>query len=84
MITAYRSRPADDGSEMMPFSKLFAIAGQEPQQAEVLLLRKLLVRAYGVLQDVATEARADGEKDAMTETLMRDISAALDKPPTLI
>ena len=69
---------------MMPFSKLFAIAGQEAQQAEVLLLRKLLVRAYGVLQDVATEARADGEKDAMTETLMRDISAALDKPPTLI
>ena len=84
MITAYRSRPADDGSEMMPFSKLFAIAGQEAQQAEVLLLRKLLVRAYGVLQDVATEARADGEPDAMTETLMRDISAALDKPPTLI
>jgi len=84
MITAYRSRPADDGSEMMPFSKLFAIAGQEAQQAEVLLLRKLLVRAYGVLQDVATEARADGEKDAMTETLMRDISAALDRPPTLI
>jgi len=84
MITAYRSRPADDGSEMMPFSKLFAIAGQEAQQAEVLLLRKLLVRAYGVLQDVATEARADGETDATTETLMRDISAALDKPPTLI
>jgi len=83
MIT-YRSRPANDGSEMMPFSKLFAISGQEAQQAEVLLLRKLLVRAYGVLQDVATEARADGEPDAMTETLMRDISAALDKPPTLI
>jgi len=84
MITAYRSRPADDGSEMMPFSKLFAIAGQEAQQAEVLLLRKLLVRAYGVLQDVATEARADGEPDAMTETLMRDISTALDRRPTLI
>ena len=84
MITAYRSRPADDGSEMMPFAKLFAIAGQEAQQAEVLLLRKLLVRAYGVLQDVATEARADGEKDAMTETLMRDISTALDRRPTLI
>ena len=69
---------------MMPFSKLFAIAGQEAQQAEVLLLRKLLVRAYGVLQDVATEARADGEPDAMTETLMRDISTALDRRPTLI
>ena len=84
MITAYRSRPADDGSEMMPFSKLFAIAGQEAQQAEVLLLRKLLVRAYGVLQDVATEARSDGETDATTETLMRDISTALDRRPTLI
>jgi hypothetical protein len=84
MITAYRSRPADDGSEMLPFAKLFEIASQEAQQAEVLLLRKLLVRAYGVLQDVATEARADGEPDAMTETLMRDISTALDRRPTLI
>jgi len=84
MITAYRSRPADDGSETLPFAKLFEIASQEAQQAEVLLLRKLLVRAYGVLQDVATEARADGEPDAMTETLMRDISTALDRRPTLI
>ena len=69
---------------MLPFAKLFEIASQEAQQAEVLLLRKLLVRAYGVLQDVATEARADGEPDAMTETLMRDISTALDRRPTLI
>lgn len=50
----------------------------------MLLLRNLPVRAYGVLQDVATEARADGEPDATTETLMRDISLAIDKKQTLI
>ncbi len=83
MIT-YRSRPADDGSEMLPYHKLFEQAAQDAQQAEVILLRKLLIRAYGVLQDVAIEAREASEPDAIAESLMRDISAALDKRPTLI
>lgn len=48
------------------------------------LLRKLLLRAYGVLQDVAIEASEASEPDAIAEALMRDISAALDKRPTLI
>lgn len=77
-----RSRISPD--EPLPYSKLFEQAAQEAQQAEVLLLRKLLLRAYGVLQDVAIEAREDGEPDAIAESLMLDISAALDKRPTLI
>ncbi len=82
MSTALRSRISPD--EPLPYSKLFEQAAQEAQQAEVLLLRKLLLRAYGVLQDVAIEAREDGEPDAIAESLMLDISAALDKRPTLI
>jgi len=83
MIT-YRSRPANDGSEMAPFAKIFEIASQEAQQAEVLLQRKLLIRCFMLLQAVAEEARVENEPDAVAEELMRDISAALDKPPTLI
>ena len=82
MSTALRSRISPD--EPLPYSKLFEQAAQEAQQAEVLLLRKLLLRAYGVLQDVAIEASEAGEPDAIAEALMRDISAALDKRPTLI
>lgn len=82
MSTALRSRISPD--EPLPYSKMFEQAAQEAQQAEVLLLRKLLLRAYGVLQDVAIEAREAGEPDAIAEALMRDISAALDKRPTLI
>jgi len=82
MTAAMRSRISPN--EPLPYSKIFEQAAQEAQQAEVLLLRKLLLRAYGVLQDVATEARIDRVPDAMTETLMRDISAALDRRPTLI
>ncbi len=82
MSTALRSRESPDNP--LPYSKLFDQAAREAQQAEVLLLRKLLLRAYGVLQDVAIEAREDGEPDAIAETLMRDISAALDKRPTLV
>ena len=82
MSTALRSRISPD--EPLPYSKLFEQAAQEAQQAEVLLLRKLLLRAYGVLQDVAIEAREDGEPDAIAESLMLDISAALDRRPTLI
>lgn len=82
MSTALRSRISPD--EPLPYSKLFEQAAQEAQQAEVLLLRKLLLRAYGVLQDVAIEAREAGEPDAIAEALMLDISAALDKRPTLI
>lgn len=82
MSTALRSRVSPD--EPPPYSKLFEMAAQEAQQAEVLLLRKLLLRAYGVLQDVAIEASEASEPDAIAEALMRDISAALDKRPTLI
>lgn len=82
MSTALRSRISPD--EPLPYSKMFEQAAREAQQAEVILLRKLLLRAYGVLQDVAIEAREAGEPDAIAEALMRDISAALDKRPTLI
>jgi hypothetical protein len=84
MIAAPRSRPADDGSAMLPYSKLFEIASKEAQQAEVLLQRKLLIRCFMLLQAVAEEARSENEPDAVAEELMRDISAALDKQPTLI
>lgn len=82
MSTALRSLISPD--EPLPYSKLFEQAAREAQQAEVLLLRKLLLRAYGVLQDVAIEASEASEPDAIAEALMRDISAALDKRPTLI
>ncbi len=84
MSTTYRSRSADDGPKTLPYSKLFEQAAQDAQQAEVILLRKLLIRAYGVLQDVAIEAREASEPDAVAESLMRDISTVLDKRPTLI
>lgn len=82
MSTALRSRESPDNP--LPYNKLFDQAAREAQQAEVILLRKLLLRAYGVLQDVAIEAREASEPDAIAEALMRDISAALDRRPTLI
>ncbi|OPZ08845.1 MAG: hypothetical protein BWZ07_03096 [Alphaproteobacteria bacterium ADurb.BinA280] len=84
MITTQRSRPADDGSAMLPFSKLFEMEAQCAQQAEVLLQRKLLIRSFSLLQAFAAEARSENTPDAVAEELMRDISAALDKQPTLI
>ena len=68
----------------MPYRRLFEQANKEAQQAELLMLRKLLARSYNVLQDVAIEAREDGEADAMTEALMTDILTALDKRPALV
>jgi hypothetical protein len=44
--------------------------------AERHLLRSLLRRCEGVLQNVAIEARTAGERDAMVEELLRDISVA--------
>ena len=82
MTAALSSRTSPDAP--MPYSKIFELAAQEAQQAEVVLLRKLLLRSHGVLQDVAIEARSAGEVDAIVESLMYDISAALDKRPTLI
>ncbi len=82
MSAALRSRVSPD--EPPPYSKLFEQAAQEAQQAEVLLLRKLLIRAYSLLQAVSVEARNDNMPDAVAEELMRDISLALDKRPTLI
>jgi len=82
METELRSLLSPD--QTAAYHELFRIAAQEAQQAEVLLLRKLLLRAYGVLQDVAIEAREGGETDAIVEGLMRDISIVMDKTPTLI
>lgn len=82
MATEIRSRLSPN--DQLPYSKLFENTAREAQQAEVILLRKLLMRAYGVLQDVVIEAREAGEPDALAESLMRDISAALDKHPTFL
>lgn len=82
MATELRSRLAPD--QPAAYQELFRIAAQEAQQAEVILLRQLLLRTYGFLRAVATEARYDNLPDAVAEELMRDISLALDKRPTLI
>jgi hypothetical protein len=68
----------------MPYSKIFELAAQEAQQAEIILLRKLLIRAYDVMRAVALEARAEGERDSITEALMRDISLVFDRRLTLL
>jgi len=78
------SRPAPEDQSTMPYQRLFEMANKEAQQAELLLLRNLLTKAYGVLQDVAIEARQEGAADTMTESLMRDILTALDKRPALV
>ena len=44
--------------------------------AERHLLRSLLRRCEGVLQNVAIEARTAGELDVIVEELLRDISVA--------
>jgi hypothetical protein len=75
---APRSRISPD--EPLPYSKLFEVAAQEAQKAEIMLLRKLLLRSYGALQNVATKSRQAGERDAIVETLMRDISTAMYNP----
>lgn len=83
MAMMQASRPADD-LVIMPYTRLCEVANQEAQQAEVILLRRLLQRAYGLLQNEATRARTCGMRDASIEGLMLDISATLDKPPTLV
>lgn len=83
-MTSIISRPSPDDLVSMPYYKICDTANRDAQQAEVILMRKLLMRAYGMLQDVATKARSDGRRDPVVEAIMVDISAALDKPPTLI
>ena len=72
MITKLRplSRPAE------PFRLIDAANEHEALLAERHLLRSLLRRCDGVLQNVAIEARTAGERDAMVEELLRDISVA--------
>ena len=84
MTATTLSRPGPEIPADVPYSKLYERSNIEAQQAEVLLLRKLLTRACNVLQDVAIEARLSGETDAMTEALMRDIMITLNKLPTLV
>ncbi len=72
MITRLQpsARPAE------PFRMIDAANEHEALLAERHLLRSLLRRCEGVLQNVAIEARTAGERDAMVEELLRDISVA--------
>lgn len=64
-----RSRPAES-----PASRINAEAAA---QAEIALLRRLLLRADSYLAAVVQEARLDGQPDAYAEGLRRDIEIAL-------
>jgi hypothetical protein len=46
-------------------------------QAELALLRRLLLRAESYLSAVVQEARLEGQPDAYVEGLRRDIALAL-------
>ena len=72
MITKLRplSRPAE------AFRLIDAADEHKALLAERHLLRSLLRRCDGVLQNVAIEARTAGERDAIVEELLRDISVA--------
>ena len=72
MITKLRplSRPAE------AFRLIDAADEHKALLAERHLLRSLLRRCEGVLQNVAIEARTAGERDAIVEELLRDISVA--------
>lgn len=71
-MTRPRSRPAES-----PAARIDAEAAALSAQAEVTLLRKLLLRADSCLAAVVQEARLDGQPDAYAEGLRRDISLAL-------
>ena len=71
-MTRPRSRPAES-----PAARIDAEAAALAAQAEVTLLRKLLLRADSYLAAVVQEARLDGQPDAYAEGLRRDISLAL-------
>ena len=70
--TRPRSRPAES-----PAARIDAEATALAAQAEIALLRRLLLRADSYLAAVVQEARLDGEPDAYAEGLRRDIALAL-------
>lgn len=70
--TRPRSRPAES-----PAARIDAEATALAAQAEITLLRRLLLRADSYLAAVVQEARLDGEPDAYAEGLRRDIALAL-------
>ena len=70
--TLPRSRPAES-----PAARIDAEATALAAQAEITLLRRLLLRADSYLAAVVQEARLDGQPDAYAEGLRRDIALAL-------
>lgn len=70
--TRPRSRPAES-----PAARIDAEATALAAQAEITLLRRLLLRADSYLAAVVQEARLDGQPDAYAEGLRRDIALAL-------
>jgi hypothetical protein len=74
MITMTRPRSRPAGS---PAARIDAEATALTAQAEITLLRKLLLRCDNYLAAVVQEARIDGEPDAYAEGLRRDIALAL-------
>ena len=71
-MTRPRSRPAES-----PAARIDAEATAIAAQAELALLRRLLLRCDNYLAAVVQEARIDGEPDAYAEGLRRDIALAL-------
>lgn len=70
--TLQRSRLADS-----PSSRIDAEATALAAQAEITLLRKLLLRCDNYLAAVVQEARIHDKPDAYVEGLRRDIALAL-------
>lgn len=72
VLSPPKSRPAE-----LPHSRISAEAIALAGQAEVELLRRLLLRCDLLLAAVVQEARIEGEPDAYAEGLRRDIALAL-------
>lgn len=66
-----RSRPAES-----PAARIDAEATALAAQAELALLRRLLLRADSYMAAVVQEARLEGQPDAYAEGLRRDIALA--------
>lgn len=71
-MTHSRSRPAES-----PVARINSEAVALAAQAELILLRQLLLRCDNYLASVVQEARIDDEPDTCAEELRRDISLAL-------
>ena len=71
-MTKPRSRPAES-----PATRIDAEATALAAQAELALLRKLLLRCDHYLAAVVQEARIHDKPDAYAEGLRRDIALAL-------